>query len=362
MPKGRPKTELILSEAERQQLLAWTRSPSLPQGLANRSRIVLLAADALTNLAIADRLGISATTVGKWRRRFLQSRIEGLYDEVRPGRPRTVEDEQIAAVLQKTLSPPPEGETHWSCRVLADATGISKSTVQRIWSSFGLKPHRRQTFKLSTDPFFVDKVRDVVGLYLDPPTHALVLSVDEKSQCQALQRSQPALPMGLGYVEGYTHDYLRHGTTTLFAALEVATGKVLTQCKSRHRHQEFLQFLRFIEANVPPDLDVHLILDNYASHKHQKVRRWLIRHPRFQFHFIPTYSSWLNQVETFFSIITRKAIRRGSFTSVQQLIERIDQFVRHYNENPKPFIWTASADSIFGKLGRLCERISGTQH
>lgn len=362
MPKGRPKTKLLLSGPERKQLQSWTRSPSLPQGLANRARIVLLAAQGETNRAIAARLGVSTTTVGKWRRRFLQYRIEGLYDEVRPGRPRTVEDEQIAAVLQKTLSSPPEGVTHWSCRELASATEISKSTVQRIWSSFGLKPHRSRTFKLSTDPFFVDKVRDVVGLYLDPPTHALVLSVDEKSQCQALERSQPVLPLGLGYVEGYTHDYLRHGTTTLFAALDVATGRVLTQCKRRHRHQEFLQFLRYLDANVAADLEVHLILDNYAPHKHQNVRRWLSHHPRFQFHFIPTYSSWLNQVEAFFSIITRKAIRRGSFTSVKQLIERIDQFVNHYNQDPQPFIWTACADSIFEKLGRLCERISGTEH
>jgi putative transposase len=362
MPRGRPTTKLVVSEQECEQLEAWTRSPSLPQGLAARSRIVLLAAQGVSNQQIAARLELSTTTVAKWRRRFLQHGIGGLYDEIRPGRPRTVEDEQIATVLKKTVSTRPTDSTHWSCRQLAGETGLSKSSVHRIWRAFGLKPHRFQTLKLSTDPFFVEKVRDVVGLYLDPPTHALVLSVDEKSQCQALERSQPALPLGLGYVEGYTHDYLRHGTTTLFAALDVATGQVLTQCKPRHRHQEFLQFLRYLDANVTPDLAVHLILDNYAPHKHQKVRRWLLHHPRFQFHFIPTYSSWLNQVEAFFSILTRKAIRRGSFTSVQALIARIDQFVAHYNENPKPFIWTASADSVFEKLERLCERISGTEH
>jgi transposase len=285
-----------------------------------------------------------------------------LHDELRPGRPRSISDEEIAQLLQKTINTKPKASTHWTCRDLASESGISKSTVQRIWSAFGVKPHRTRSFKLSTDPFFVEKVRDIVGLYLDPPINALVLCVDEKSQCQALERSQPALPMGLGYLEGYTHDYLRHGTTTLFAALDTATGRVINQCKNRHRHQEFLQFLRHIEANVPEEFDVHLVMDNYATHKHPKVRFWFARHPRFQAHFTPTYSSWLNQVETWFGIITRKAIRRGSFTTVKQLVATIDAFVKAYNEHSHPFAWTASADSIFQKLGRLCKLISGTEH
>jgi len=249
-------------------------------------------------------------------------------------------------------------------------TGLKGSTtnfvradlVRSLWNTFGIKPHRSQTFKLSTDPFFVEKVRDIVGLYLNPPTNALVLCVDEKSQCQALERTQPALPLGIGYLEGYTHDYVRHGTTTLFAALDVATGKVLAKCKKRHRHQEFLQFLRHIDANVPANLDVHLILDNYATHKHEKVKGWLAKHPRYHIHFTPTYSSWLNQVETWFGIIMNKAIRRGSFSSTNELIKMIDDFVNAYNQGSRPFIWTATADSILEKLGRLCNVISGTGH
>ena len=243
---------------------------------------------------------------------------------------------------------------------MAGATGISKSTVQRVWSAFGLKPHRQETFKLSTDPLFVEKLRDVVGLYLNPPENALVLCVDEKSQCQALERTQPMLPMGLGYVEGVTHDYVRHGTTTLFAALDIANGTVLTDCQPYHRHQEFLSFLRQIDANVPPKLDLHLVVDNYASHKHEKVRSWLARHPRYHLHFVPTYSSWLNQVERWFAIITQRAIRRGSFKSVKDLTTKIDQFVSRYNKNAKPFEWVATAESILAKIDRLCQRISGT--
>jgi putative transposase len=325
-------------------------------------RIVLLADAGVNNKEIASQIGLSQATVGKWRSRFLERGLEGLHDELRPGRPRSIRDEKVAQLLQRTIQSTPPEKTHWSCRDLAAETGVSKSTVQRLWHDFGLKPHRFNTFKLSTDPFFVEKVRDIVGLYLDPPTDALVLCVDEKSQCQALQRTQPALPMGLGYLEGYTHDYLRHGTTTLFAALDVGNGQVIAKCKKRHRHQEFLQFLRHIEANVPPELELHLILDNYATHKHQKVRLWLARRPRFHLHFTPTYASWLNQVEIWFGIITRKTIRRGSFSSVKQLVSKIDEFVNVYNENSTPFAWTATADSIFDKVGRLCERISGTGH
>jgi len=268
----------------------------------------------------------------------------------------------VAELIHKTLKTKPEGATHWSTRTMADETGISHMTVYRVWQTFGLKPHLRDTFKLSTDPFFVEKVRDIVGLYLNPPEKALVLCVDEKSQCQALERSQPTLPLGLGYAEGYTHDYVRHGTLTLFAALDVATGGVIAQTKKRHRHQELLQFLRHIDANVPPELEVHIIMDNYATHKHAKVRSWLASKARYHIHFTPTYSSWLNQVETWFGIITRKVIRRGSFRNVKQLVAKIDEFVKSYNENSTPFAWTASADSILQKLGRLCKVISGTRH
>lgn len=245
---------------------------------------------------------------------------------------------------------------------MADATHISKSTVQRIWNAFGLQPHRQRHFKLSTDPFFVEKVRDIVGLYLSPPDKAMVLCVDEKSQIQALDRTQPLLPMGIGYCQGVTHDYVRHGTTTLFAALNIATGRVIAQCKRRHRHQDFLRFLRHLDANVPPDLDVHLVVDNYATHKHARVKRWLAARGRYHVHFTPTYASWLNQVETWFNIITQRAIRRGTFRSVKQLTQRIDAFVQKYNAKTQPFMWAATADSILEKIGRLCERISGTQH
>jgi putative transposase len=330
--------------------------------LVNRVRIVLLAAEGVDNKQIAARLGLSQPTVGKWRRRFLEQGLEGLHDELRPGRPRSISDEQVAELINTTLQTQPEGATRWSCRTLAGQTGVSKSTVQRVWNAFGLQPHRSETLKLSTDPFFVEKVRDIVGLYLAPPTEAAVLCVDEKSQCQALERSQPGLPLGLGYVEGYTHDYLRHGTTALFAAFDIAEGKVLAHCRPRHRHQEFLQFLRHIDANVPTDLDVHLILDNDATHKHPKIRLWLAQRPRYQLHFTPTYASWLNQVETWFGLSTQKAIRRGSFNSTKALVARIDQFVQSDNANSAPFVWTATADSILAKLARLCKTISGTKH
>lgn len=362
MPRGRPKQPLIVAEQDRQQLESVARSRSLPTGLVRRANIILLSVEGLDNKQIAARLGISEPTVGIWRRRFIARGLEGLHDELRPGRPRSIADEQVAELLNTTLQTKPEADTHWSCRTMAGRAGVSKSTVQRVWNAFGLKPHRYEYFKLSTDPFFVEKVRDVVGLYLDPPTHAVVLCVDEKSQCQALERTQPILPMGLGYLEGYTHDYVRHGTTNLFAALDIANGQVLTQCRPRHRHQEFLQFLRHIDANVPADLDVHLVMDNYATHNHEKVRLWLAQRPRYHVHFVPTYSSWLNQVETWFSIITAKAIRRGSFTSVSALVARIEQFVQSYNKESTPFAWTATADSILEKLSRLCETISGTGH
>ena len=362
MARGRPLRPLTMLPAERDQLLSFTRARSMPQALVTRARIILMAAEGQSNTAIAAQLRLSKPTVGLWRQRFVAQRVQGLYDELRPGGPRTIDDEQIAALIRRTLKTKPKDGTHWTCRSLAAETRLSKSTVQRVWRAFGLQPHRQKHFKLSTDPFFVEKVRDIVGLYLNPPDHAIVLAVDEKSQIQALDRTQPLLPLGLGYVEGVTHGYIRHGTTTLFAALNIASGHVFSQCTRRHRHQEFLQFLRHIEASVPPALDVHLIVDNYATHKHGKVRRWLAARPRFQVHYTPTYASWLNQVEIWFSIITQRAIRRGTFRSVRDLVARIDDFVSHYNHHCHPFVWTATADSILEKIERLCKAIAGTSH
>jgi putative transposase len=360
--RGRSVAPIKLTVQERDELESYVRSRSMPSGLSRRFTIVLLAADGMGNKEISEKIDLSRASVGKWRKRYLEKGLEGLHDELRPGRPRSVSDETVAELIHKTLKGHPEGATHWSTRSMAEEIGVSHMTVCRVWRTFGLKPHLRDTFKLSTDPFFVEKVRDIVGLYLNPPEKALVLCVDEKSQCQALERSQPTLPLGFGYAEGYTHDYVRHGTLTLFAALDVATGGVIAQSKKRHRHQEVLQFLRHIDANVPPQLDVHMIMDNYATHKHAKVRSWLASRPRYHIHFTPTYSSWLNQVETWFGIITRKTIRRGSFRSTKQLAEKIDQFVNNYNLDSKPFIWTATAESIFEKLERLCKNISVTKH
>jgi putative transposase len=362
MITGRPKPALALTPDEQTQLRSLAASRTLPHGLVARARLVLWSAEGRSNSQIARRLRWTNATVGKWRQRFVEHRLAGLYDELRPGRPRSIDDEQVAALLKRTLSRKPRGATHWTVRQAATASGISKSTVHRLFQAFGLQPHRSRGFKLSTDPFFIEKVRDVVGLYLNPPDHALVLCVDEKSQIQALNRTQPVLPMGLGYVEGVTHDYVRHGTTTLFAALDIATGAVFTECKPRHRHQEFLSFLRRLDACIPKELDVHLIVDNYATHKHPKVRAWLAHRPRYHIHYTPTYSSWLNQVERWFGLITQRAIRRGSFTSVKDLVEKIDAFVQHYNRSQRPFVWTATADSILQKIERLCLRISGTPH
>jgi len=362
MPRGRPRKAIVISKEERQQIQALADSYSMPHGLVRRAKLVLLSADGQSNKAIAKKLGLSTSSVVKWRRRFIEQGIQGLHDELRPGRPRSISDEEVASMLNKTINTKPKSRTHWSCRSIADETGISKSTVNRVWNAFSIAPHRQRHFKLSTDPFFVEKVRDIVGLYLNPPDNAMVLCVDEKSQIQALDRTQPMLPMGLGYVEGVTHNYVRHGTTTLFAALDIATGQVITQCKKRHRHQEFLQFLRHLDANVPPDLDLHIIVDNYSTHKHKKVKLWLAKRPRYHIHYTPTYSSWLNQVEIWFNVITQQAIRRGTFRSVQELVKKIDDFVQNYNSHPKPFIWTATADSILDKIRRLCEYISGTRH
>jgi putative transposase len=362
MRTGRPKKPIILSDQEHEQLTSIVRARSLPHGLVTRAQIVLMAAEGVTSNEIATKVGLSAQSVCKWRQRYLQQGISGLHDELRPGRPRSVSDEQVATLIRKTLNTKPKDGTHWTIRSMAKETELSRPTVHRVWKAFGLQPHRQRHFKLSTDPFFVEKLRDIVGLYLNPPDKAMVLCVDEKSQVQALDRTQPLLPMGLGYVEGVTHDYVRHGTTTLFAALDIATGKVLTRCKRRHRHQEYLQFLKYIDQNVPEDLDIHLVVDNYATHKHDKVKRWLAARPRYQVHYTPTYASWLNQVEIWFNIITQKAIRRGTFRSVKDLVSKIDQFVNHYNKETQPFVWTATADSILEKIKRLCQCISETRH
>jgi len=362
MRTGRPRTfELSLSPVDRATLERHAASRSLPHGLVRRAQIILLSAEGVPNATIAARVGLSAPAVNHWRRRYRAQGLAGLYDAPRSGRPREHDDERVAQLLRTVLrSAPPDGGTHWSVRTVAAKTRISKSTVQRYFRLFGVQPHRTRTFKLSPDPFFVEKVRDIVGLYLNPPDNALVLCVDEKSQIQALERTQPGLPLGLGYVEGYTHDYRRHGTTTLFAALDIQGGDVLTQCKPRHRHQEFLGFLEHIEANVPARLDVHLIVDNYATHKHPQVRRWLARRPRYHLHFTPTYASWRNQVERWFGLITQRAIRRGSFRTVRELVQRIDTFVARYNTTARPFVWTATADSILAKLERLAKVLNGT--
>src|SRR6266436_1314729 len=359
---GRPNAALMISQLERSQLRSIVRSRSLPHSLVRRAQIVLLSADGAANREVARRCGVSAPVVSLWRQRYQQRGIAGLHAELRPGRPRSHSDEQVAGLLRKVLHSKPAVATHWSVRSVAAHTGISKSTVARYFALFGLQPHRSKSFKLSTDPFFVEKVRDIVGLYLNPPDNALVLCVDEKSQVQALERTQPVLPMGLGYVEGVTHDYYRHGTTTLFAALDIATGGVISQCKPRHRHQEFLNFLKHLDDNNPAGMALHLIVDNYATHKHPQVKAWLARHPRFHLHFTPTYSSWLNQVERWFGLITQQAIRRGSFRSVRQLVQKIDQYVAHHNLHKRPFARTATADSILDKLQRLCKLINGTLH
>ena len=363
MGPGRPRKPIVLSPQVREELMSLSRSRSLSHGLVRRANIILMSADGLSNRAIAKKVGLSAQSVATWRNRFLRQGLMGLYDERRSGRPRSVVAEDITALIRKTLTTKPtDGSTHWTCRSIAAETKISKSEVQRIWSTLGIAPHRQKHFKLSNDPFFTEKVCDIVGLYLDPPDAAMVLCVDEKSQTQALERTQPLLPMGLGYVEGVTHDYVRHGTTTLFAALDIASGEILAQCKKRHRHQEFLQFLNHIDENVPEELDVHLIIDNYCTHKHKRVKRWLSQRPRYHVHFTPTYSSWLNQVEIWFNIITQKAIRRGSFRSVKELTESIQTFTDNYNQTSKPFVWTATKESILLKIERLCKSISGTEH
>jgi len=322
----------------------------------------LRASEGMTNVAIAKRLRTSRQVVGKWRKRFVEDRVDGLYDEPRPGAPRKVGDDEIEDVIRRTLETTPRGATHWSTRSMAEVTGLSPMTISRVWRAFGLQPHRSETFKLSADPLFIEKVRDIVGLYMNPPDKALVLCVDEKSQIQALDRSQPLLPLRPGQVERRTHDYVRHGTTSLFAALEFKTGKVIGEFHARHRSREFRRFLDTIEQNVPRNLDVHIIMDNYGTHKTAMIRRWFVKRPRFHVHFTPTSASWLNLVECWFSLLTRKKIRRGVHRSVRALKESIREFLHTTNESPTPFVWTRSADEILVAIARYCERTSGTGH
>ena len=364
MRTGRPKQAISVTAAERQTLEQWARRPKTAQRLALRARIVLQCAEGLANVEVACRLGITGATVCKWRRRFLEDRLDGLSDEPRPGAPRSITDAQVEEVITRTLESKPEGATHWSTRGMAKAVGLSQNAVVRIWQAFGLKPHKSETFKLSTDPLFIDKVRDVVGLYLSPPENALVLCVDEKSQVQALDRTQPLLPLQPGQAERHSHDYQRHGTTSLFAALVVATGQVIGACYRKHRQQEFVRFLDRIDAAVPkePGHTIHLVMDNYGTHKTPKVKRWLQRHPEYRLHFIPTSSSWLNQVERFFAEITQKRIRRGAFRSVAALERAIKEYLEDHNRNPRPFVWTADADLILGRVKAICQRTSDSGH
>jgi len=359
---GRPKALLDLTDEERDQLVRWSRRAKSAQALALRSRIVLGCAEGLSNTAVAERERVNQATVGKWRRRFIESRLDGLSDDPRPGRPPSVTAEQVEDVVVTTLESTPENATHWSRAKMAERTGLSPSTIGRIWSAFELKPHRADGFKLSNDPLFVDKVYDVVALYLNPPDGAVVYCVDEKSQVQALARSQPAFPMMPNMPERRTHDYVRHGVTSLFAAFNTVDGTVISSLHRRHRSIEFKKFLAKIDATVPAGLDVHLVCDNYGTHKSPAVKAWLSRHPRFHAHYTPTYSSWINQVERFFAYITADLLQRSDHRSVNALEADIRAWIAAFNENPKPFIWTKTADQILEKLGRLLQRITDGGH
>ena len=362
MRSGRPLSPLRVSVEQREQLQAWSRRGKTSQALGLRSRIVLLAADGLPNKEIARKQGCSPPTAGKWRRRFLDFGVDGLLDEPRPGTPRKLSDKQVERVLTRTLESRPEAATHWSTRDMAKACGLSQSTVSRIWRSFSLAPHRSETFKLSRDPLFIEKVRDIVGLYLAPPDRALVLCVDEKSQIQALDRTAPLLPMRPGQIERRTHDYERHGTTSLFAALDTSSGRVIGQTQQRHRSSEFRNFLDTIEKNVPAELDVHLILDNYGTHKTLMIRNWLAKRTRFHLHFTPTSASWLNLVERWFAALTEKQLRRGVHRSTKELEDAIGSFIQHHNQDPKPFVWHKTADQILDSVARFCKRTLETGH
>jgi transposase len=361
--RGRPKAPLVLTEEERQTLERWARRRTSAQALALRARIVLACAEGATNVAVAERLGIWPQTVAKWRGRFVRERLEGLSDEPRPGRPRTIADDQVEQVIVATLErPPPDHDTHWSTRSMARQVGMSQTAISRIWRAFGLKPHLEQTWKLSADPQFIDKVRDIVGLYLDPPERALVLCVDEKSQIQALDRSAPTLPILPGTPARRSHDYVRHGTASLFAALDVASGQVISQVHRRHRHQEFLRFLKQINNSVPAGLELHLVCDNYATHKTPAIKTWLLRHPRFHLHFTPTSASWLNLVERWFAELTNRKLRRSSHRSVAELEADLSAWIAAWNQDPKPFVWSKTADEILENLASYLQRTNDSGH
>jgi transposase len=362
MAMGRPTKPLNVTKEEREKLTMLSRRPKTGQALAMRARIVLCCDDGLSNDEVSKRLGITGATVSKWRERFRVQRLEGLLDESRPGAPRSITDAQVERVVTKTLESMPANSTHWSTRLMAEKTGLSQTAIVRIWRAFGLQPHRVENFKFSKDPQFVEKVRDIVGLYLNPPDRAIVLCVDEKSQVQALNRTQPILPLAPGVPARQSHDYERHGVTSLFAAMDVASGVTISSCYRRHRHQEFLKFLEEIDANLPKGFDVHLVMDNYGTHKVDKVRAWLVRHPRYHVHYTPTSASWLNLVERLFAELTERCVRRGSYTAVRSLEKAMLDYLDQRNKNPKPFAWTATADMILGKIERLAKRISNSGH
>jgi transposase len=362
MRMGRPKAELIVTQTERAILEQWARRPKTAQALARRARLVLACAGGKTNRVVAAELGTTGQTVSRWRRRFVERRVDGLLDESRPGTSRRTSDADVERVLALTLERTPPAATHWSSRARAESCGLSQSTVSRIWRAFGLQPHRTETFKLSQDPLFIEKVRDIVGLYLNPPDQALVLCVDEKAQIQALDRTQPLLPMRPGQVERRTHDYRRHGTTSLFAALNIKTGRVVGHLQQRQCAREFRKFLDTIEANVPADFDVHLIMDNYGTHKTALIRRGLLKRPHFHVHFTPTSASWLNLVERWFALLTEKQLRRGVHRSTQALRTAIRSYINHTNDHPKPFVWTKTADEILASVARFCHRTSDSGH
>ena len=360
--RGRPKAELVLSGEERETLERWARRPTSAQALAQRCRIVLACAEGFSNQQVAAAEGVHQVTVGKWRSRFVARRLDGLHDEPRPGKPRTIGDVDVERVITKTLEEMPRGATHWSTRSMAAATGMSQSAVSRIWRAFGLRPHQLESFKLSTDPLFIEKVRDIVGLYLNPPEAAVVLCACEKTQVQALERTAPILPLLPTTPARATHDYRRHGTTNLYAALDVASGCVISDLTPRHRAEEFRRFLNLVDRSVPENLDVHVIVDNSSTHKTPAIHRWLLRHPRFSFHFTPTYSSWLNLVERWFAELTERWLRRGSQRSTRELVAAIRTWITGWNEDPRPFVWHKSADEILQSLASYCQRISDSGH
>lgn len=362
MRTGRPLSPLLLSEEELETLGEWTRRRKTAQALAQRARIVLACADGQRNDVVASMVHVTPHTVSKWRSRFIMLRLDGLLDEPRPGAPRKISDSQVQEVVTRTLESTPRDATHWSTRSMAKSCGMSQSAISRIWRAFALQPHRTEIFKLSKDPLFIEKVRDIVGLYMNPPDRALVLCVDEKSQIQALDRQQPVLPMRPGQVERRTHDYTRHGTTSLFAALDVKTVCVIGQCHRRHRTVEFRKFLEEIDNIVPENLDIHLVLDNYGTHKTPLIHRWLAKRPRYHLHFTPTGTSWINLVERWFAALTEKQLRRGTFRSTRQLETTIKQYLALHNENPTPFIWTKSADEVLASVARFCKRINDSGH